>query len=209
MHTRAMNDSRPAAAALMACLGEESRFRLVQALIGGARCVTDLAAEVGLSQSCTTRHLQALERRQVVRGTREGKRVLYRIREDDPALLPLLGWALSQPAGAAGVRARRVDRKGAKSLEGRRPYFSQREAGSSRRFGRTKSAAPTRSRQIQVSSPSSSPSSSPFASPSSSPFAWPSAPPSDHTASTSQQLPAPLPPHARRRGGSDIEDYLL
>ncbi len=81
----------------MACLGEESRFRLVQALIGGARCVTDLAAAVGLSQSCTTRHLQALERRRVVSGTREGKRVLYRIREDDPGLLPLLGWALSEP----------------------------------------------------------------------------------------------------------------
>lgn len=94
----------------MACLGEGSRFRLVQALIGGARCVTDLAADVGLSQSCTTRHLQALERRQVVSGTREGKRVLYRIREDDPGLLPLLGWALSDPEVTAGAQARRPAR---------------------------------------------------------------------------------------------------
>lgn len=108
MHTHAMNDSRAAAQVLMACLGEESRFRLVQALIGGARCVTDLAAEVGLSQSCTTRHLQSLERRRVVSGTRDGKRVLYRIREDDPGLLPLLGWALSEPTGTAGVRTRRT-----------------------------------------------------------------------------------------------------
>jgi len=81
----------------MACLGEASRFRLVQILMGGARCVTELASEVGLSQSCTTRHLQALESRHVVSGRREGKRVLYRIRDDDPTLLPLLRWALVHP----------------------------------------------------------------------------------------------------------------
>jgi ArsR family transcriptional regulator len=88
----------------MACLGDPSRFRLVQALIGGARCVTDLAAEVGLSQSCTTRHLQALERRNVVRGTRDGKRVLYRIRDDRPDLMPLIGWAMEAhgPGGLPG-----------------------------------------------------------------------------------------------------------
>jgi len=84
----------------MACLGEPSRFRLVQALIGGARCVSDLAAEVGLSQSCTTRHLQALERRNVVRGTRDGKRVLYRIRDDRTDLMPLIGWAMESRAVA-------------------------------------------------------------------------------------------------------------
>ena len=102
-----MIETRPAARALMACLGEHSRFRIVQALMSGPRCVTDLAAEVGLSQSCTTRHLQALERRNVVRGTRDGKRVLYRIRDDQPDLRPLLGWALQKRAalsGGAGTR---------------------------------------------------------------------------------------------------------
>lgn len=83
----------------MACLGEESRFRLVKALTGGPRCVTDLASEVGLSQSCTTRHLQALERRRIVRGARSGKRVMYGLREDEPALGPLLSWALREWAG--------------------------------------------------------------------------------------------------------------
>lgn len=91
----------------MACLGEASRFRLVQALLGGARCVTDLAAEVGLSQSCTTRHLQALESRRLVTGRREGKRVLYRIREEDPGLLPLLHWALDLPGAEPAARAGR------------------------------------------------------------------------------------------------------
>lgn len=102
MHRRAMergakDRKEPHPQILMACLGDASRFRLVEVLIGGARCVTELAAEIGLSQSCTTRHLQALERRNVVVGTREGKRVMYRLRSDEPVLDPLLAWAL-QPA---------------------------------------------------------------------------------------------------------------
>jgi len=105
MHVHAMDMRGRTTQGLMACLGEESRFRLVKALTGGARCVTDLAAEVGLSQSCTTRHLQALERRHIVRGTREGKRVLYGLREDEPALVPLLAWAL--PVEWGGVRSAR------------------------------------------------------------------------------------------------------
>ena len=94
MHLDAMDAIAPSTQALMACLGEPSRFRLVQVLVRGARCVTELAAEVGLSQSCTTRHLQALERRRVVVGTREGKRVMYRLRREEPRLDPLLAWAL-------------------------------------------------------------------------------------------------------------------
>jgi len=122
-----VNESRPATRALMACLGDPSRFRLVQALIGTARCVTDLAAEVGLSQSCTTRHLQALERRHVVRGTRDGKRVLYRIRDDRPDLMPLIGWAMevhgrgAQTARAPGrgsLPAGRSPRPGRASVNG-------------------------------------------------------------------------------------------
>jgi ArsR family transcriptional regulator len=97
MERGAKDRKEPSPQILMACLGDASRFRLVEVLIAGARCVTELAAEVGLSQSCTTRHLQALERRKVVVGTREGKRVMYRLRSDEPALDPLLAWAL-QPA---------------------------------------------------------------------------------------------------------------
>lgn len=94
MHRHAIMKKSPPTQLLMACLGDASRFRLVQALIGGPRCVTDLAIEVGLSQSCTTRHLQALERRNVVLGTRDGKRVLYRLCSEDPDLRTLLSWAL-------------------------------------------------------------------------------------------------------------------
>jgi ArsR family transcriptional regulator len=100
MHRHAMVNDRPPTQLLMACLGDASRFRLVQALINGPRCVTELAVEVGLSQSCTTRHLQALERRNVVMGSRDGKRVLYRLCAEDPGLRALLSWALPPEPGA-------------------------------------------------------------------------------------------------------------
>jgi ArsR family transcriptional regulator len=93
---------------LMACLGDASRFRIVSALLPGPRCVTELATEVRLSQSCTTRHLQALERRGVVCGTRDGKRVLYRLRAERPELEPLLAWALSTSPAAAAPGATKV-----------------------------------------------------------------------------------------------------
>ena len=80
---------------ILACLGVSSRFRLVRALAVADRCVGELAEEVGLSQSCTTRHLQALERVGLVKGHREGRRVRFRLRADAPGLSELLSWALS------------------------------------------------------------------------------------------------------------------
>ena len=78
---------------LLACLGDESRFRVMGELIRGDRCVTDLAKLVGLSQSCTTRHLQVLERVGLVRSTRLGKRVVFSV-ATEPRVASLLAWAL-------------------------------------------------------------------------------------------------------------------
>jgi DNA-binding transcriptional ArsR family regulator len=91
---------------LLACLGEASRFRLVKALAEADRCVGELAEAVGLSQSCTTRHLQALERVGLVRGCREGRRVRFRLRAEVPGLSELLGWALSGAELEAPVAGR-------------------------------------------------------------------------------------------------------
>jgi len=78
----------------MACLGDVSRFRVVMELLAGeGRCVSDVARAVGLSQSCTTRHLQVLEREGLVKGIRSGKRVLYRV-SGDPKVAALLDWAI-------------------------------------------------------------------------------------------------------------------
>lgn len=103
MHYHAMNDSTHRARELMACLADASRWRLTQALRESPRCVTELAAEVGLSQSCTTRHLQALTREAIVERRRTGKRVLFRLRTEDSAVASLLAWA------GAGYPAERRD----------------------------------------------------------------------------------------------------
>jgi len=111
MHHGAMTEFRIEAQQFLACLSDLSRFRLVTQLAERERCVTELATEVGLSQSCTTRHLQALQRQGIVRGVRQGKRVVFQLCADESGLHPVLSWALSRPAPAGlaeGVRALEV-----------------------------------------------------------------------------------------------------
>jgi hypothetical protein len=177
----------------MACLGEPSRYRLVKALIGGPRCVTDLAAEVGLSQSCTTRHLQALERRNVVRGTRDGKRVLYAIQRDRDDLMPLIGWAMGQFASRASALAP--------------PPEVRQTPGKARIKARIKvdmaqEVRPAQSRNGalpgRVGTPSGMPSGLPSGIPPGNLSAAPGVPPAP---------PEPEPSQRRRAG--DLEDFLL
>jgi DNA-binding transcriptional ArsR family regulator len=92
----------------LACLTESSRFRIARTLLEGERYVSSLAGRVGLSQSCTTRHLQALERAGLVVRQRVGKRVLYRLRLDRPEVETLRGMLAPPPAPAAPVRRPRA-----------------------------------------------------------------------------------------------------
>src|SRR5206468_4539206 len=85
MHAHAMNELGRITARL-ACLADPSRYKVLSLLVAGDYCVTEIAAGVGLSQSCTTRHLQILQRAGVLTRTRMGKRVLFRIREGDAEL---------------------------------------------------------------------------------------------------------------------------
>ncbi len=106
MHARAMNgqdEHQARARRLLACLGVPSRFRLMCSLTGCERCVTELAAEIGLSQSCTTRHLQALQREGLVHGVRRGKRVVFHALLEDAHAGGLLAWVLASPGAAAGL----------------------------------------------------------------------------------------------------------
>lgn len=74
----------------IACLAVPSRFRLVRAIAEADRCVGELALRVGLSQSCTTRHLQALARAGLVESRRDGRHVRFRLRTDAGATQGLL-----------------------------------------------------------------------------------------------------------------------
>src|SRR5262245_13151943 len=87
MHVHAMLKDKAGLHQALAALAPPKRLQLLLRMLGGAnRSVSQLAAEVGLSQSCTTRHLQALARAGLVKGVRDGKRVVFRIApRDEPA----------------------------------------------------------------------------------------------------------------------------
>ena len=109
-------DIRLPAQRLLACLGDPSRFRLVVRLAERNLCVSELAVEVGLSQSCTTRHLQALTAVGMVQPSRAGKRVVYALRTGDPEIERLVHWvrgtqAADEPARNVSLPATRRARR--------------------------------------------------------------------------------------------------
>ncbi len=99
MHVPAMNESAHKLQHLLLVVGHSSRFRIVLELLQRPWHVGELAAEIGLSQSCTTRHLQALARARVVRTHRTGKRVLAQLDLDEPDVFELI--RLLRDGGAA------------------------------------------------------------------------------------------------------------
>jgi len=149
MHANAMNSAPTHPRSLLACLGDASRFELVCCLIESERCVSELAVRVGLSQSCTTRHLQALQRQGLVRGAREGKRVVFRLRREEPSVGALLEWALREAeAGRSGPGGANLHRETS-------PAPARPPAGGSRPNGKTKAPAksPAEPRPGAVSRP--------------------------------------------------------
>jgi DNA-binding transcriptional ArsR family regulator len=109
-----MNDRHREQHALLASLGAPSRFRIALCLLEGDRCVGDLAVAIGLSQSCTTRHVQALERHGVVRSRRDGKRVLVALELARAGLAEVLGIAAGAADAMPRLAAPAIERKARK-----------------------------------------------------------------------------------------------
>ena len=106
MHVGAM-DMEERARKTLAAVGDPSRFRLVSALLTRPHSVGEAASVVGLSQSCTTRHLQVLQREGLVTRVRQGKRVVFSLREES-GMASLIRRALAV-SGAAGAAEDRVE----------------------------------------------------------------------------------------------------
>ena len=70
-------------------LGHSHRLELLEHLGQGERSVEDLATRSGMTVANTSRHLQLLRRAALVEGRREGKRVFYRLSDED-AVVSLL-----------------------------------------------------------------------------------------------------------------------
>lgn len=69
-----MNGSR-----FLACIADPSRFELLQHLAAGPRCVNDLAAATGQSQSNVSHHLKRLRDCGFAAYDRDGKQNVYRL----------------------------------------------------------------------------------------------------------------------------------
>lgn len=100
-----MTIQAPALHRALAVLAPPKRFQLMLLLLAGPdRSVSQLARAVRLSQSCATRHLQALARVGLVRGTRDGKRVVFRPSPRDATATQVLR-SLTGLAGLGGTTA--------------------------------------------------------------------------------------------------------
>src|SRR5207249_574178 len=134
MHSHAMDRKASRFHGAMAVLAPPRRFELLLLLLARAdRSVSQLAAAVALSQSCTTRHLQALERAGLVKGVRDGKRVVFRAAPRDATAAALLAAMASKRMGEGPVAIPKVSSRSARDAA--RP-----RARSSRGTGRTRAA---------------------------------------------------------------------
>jgi ArsR family transcriptional regulator len=60
-------------------LANEHRLAILYALASGEMCVTDIAAEIGMSIHSTSQHLRKLSESLLLESRRQGKSVYYRI----------------------------------------------------------------------------------------------------------------------------------
>jgi DNA-binding transcriptional ArsR family regulator len=74
-----------AACELLRALGTPHRLAIVLQLAEGPRCVHELVADIGISQSLTSQHLRVLRTAGLVTGARRGKETAYRLADDHVA----------------------------------------------------------------------------------------------------------------------------
>lgn len=66
-------------ASVLKALGDETRLRILESLLIGEKCVTDLVLELKCSQPHASHHLRILRDSGLVEGHRDGKQVCYRV----------------------------------------------------------------------------------------------------------------------------------
>jgi len=66
-------------ATILKALGDETRLRILESLLIGEKCVTDLVQELKCSQPHASHHLRILRDAGLVEGHREGKQVCYKV----------------------------------------------------------------------------------------------------------------------------------
>jgi ArsR family transcriptional regulator len=64
-------------------LCNETRLHIIEYLLDGERCVCEIIPAAGRAQSTTSLQLAKLESLGILRSRREGKKIFYRIADDD------------------------------------------------------------------------------------------------------------------------------
>ncbi|MGE3979079.1 MAG: ArsR/SmtB family transcription factor [Nitrospira sp.] len=75
-------------AMVLKALGDETRLRILESLLIGEKCVTDLVQELRCSQPHASHHLRILRDSGLIEGQRDGKQVCYKV---SPAIQRALG----------------------------------------------------------------------------------------------------------------------
>jgi DNA-binding transcriptional ArsR family regulator len=70
---------------LLRALGAPHRLAIVLELAEGSRCVHELVADLGISQSLTSQHLRVLRTTGLVTAARRGKETVYSLADDHVA----------------------------------------------------------------------------------------------------------------------------
>lgn len=58
-------------------LADHSRVQILTVLLHGESCVSDLAADLGMTQSAVSHHLRILKSEHLVKARKDGKQVIY------------------------------------------------------------------------------------------------------------------------------------
>jgi DNA-binding transcriptional ArsR family regulator len=78
-------ETRRHMAATLSAMGDASRIHILLLIAGQERCVSDLARELGISESAVSQHLRLLRSLRLVRPRRQGRNVFYALDDDHVA----------------------------------------------------------------------------------------------------------------------------
>ncbi|MDP1696111.1 MAG: metalloregulator ArsR/SmtB family transcription factor [archaeon] len=68
---------------ILKALADETRLKIIETLLEGKKCVSDIFPKVNRTQSTVSIHLGNLEEAGILSSKREGKKVFYEIKNTD------------------------------------------------------------------------------------------------------------------------------
>ncbi len=66
---------------LLKALGEETKYNIIRFLLTGERCACEIPSHIGRTQSNTSMHLKKLREEGIVKTRRDGKKIMYSIKD--------------------------------------------------------------------------------------------------------------------------------